>query len=165
MSHSPDTVQKATPLPVGSRPPLPLTSYAGTYTNAAYGSITLCEREDKSPACALAVQDFKTIECARARNSSVLYGRWPRLWSSHVRLTHVNGHLFFNDLPSVFASGYGKNSTPFASSSGRDGRGVLMEFATAGERVIGMGLLEDVVLTHADGRPLPERADAWFERA
>lgn len=163
--ETPDTVVKATPLPVGSIPPISLAHYAGAYKNAAYGTLRLCERDDKSPECASTVKTFKTIECARARNSSVLYGEWPRLWSSHARLTHVKEHVFFNDLPSVFAAGYGKNATAFASSSGRDGRGVVMEFAVRDGRVEGLGLMEDVqVLVNGDKRPLRERADAWFER-
>jgi len=150
----------------GAKLLLPLSSYAGTYSHTAYGNFTLCAPDSTSDYCRAVVKTFNTVECAKVlpgherAHVDQLYGAWPRVWSDHLRLTHNRDHLFFNDFPTLFPEGFGKDTSPFLQSSGRDGRGVWMQFGVENNRVTGVALVEDYAPTAGAMRPV----DAWFKK-
>lgn len=179
--------------------PLPLPAYAGTYNNTGYGgSLTFC---DPSPSalnahapehCAKVISDFAFVDAfhpppfynTSGEPTPQLLASWPRMWSSHLRLTHKSGNKFWFAPSSLFFEGYGRNTTPFGTWDWGAGLGeAVVEFQVDfdgeddGEvgKVVGMGLIEtlddDGVSNREkkwagkDGSTVFDVADAWWDRA
>lgn len=182
--------------------PLPLSAYAGTYNNTGYGgALTLC---DPSPSalnahapeyCARVIADYASVDAFLPRAISnvstdrapQLLASWPRIWSSHLRLTHKSGNKFWLAPSSLFPEGYGRNATPFDTWDWEgDGPGeAVMEFEVAlgdGVRgteegtgnIMGMGLgstLDNEGVSNREkkwaskkGSTVWDVADAWWDR-
>lgn len=144
---------------------LPLEQYAGTYTHAAYGSITFYTQSTHST-------DGQDVIAAYAacselvEDGSALYGAWPRMWSSHIRLRQHSKDVFLLSHSYLFPEGYGTNHAPFAYRQLGDME-VPVEFLVR-DGVVGFGIL-DVIF---DPRRKPKtdgdvehRADVWFARS
>lgn len=144
----------------------PLANLAGTYSNGGYGSpITLCDTSSTSQYCAQTLAAFHIVDtyAAAEDNGSELYATWPRAWSSHVRLTHLEGNQFTALPTTLYPNGYGRNTTPFEEISGTG----LVEFVVEGGKVAGFSLRESVgeeTNREKKGGSVEETADAWFIR-
>ncbi|KAF9233585.1 hypothetical protein BU15DRAFT_35877, partial [Melanogaster broomeanus] len=86
-----------------------------TYTNAGYGTFTLCAPSSASSYCTKVQSDFTTVDDARGVSapSLELLAEWPRMWASHVRMRYQRGSIFNIDFTTLFPHGYGKDVTPF----------------------------------------------------
>ena len=97
-----------------SAPSLSLEKYTGNYTAPGYNNITLCAVTSTSPGCREALDAFSRFdELNSAENQYVLYAAYPALWSSHLRLFHVNGDDFSLAFTVLWPEGYGNDVTPF----------------------------------------------------
>ncbi|EIN06834.1 beta-lactamase/transpeptidase-like protein [Punctularia strigosozonata HHB-11173 SS5] len=152
-----------------------LSIFAGTYTNAGYGSFTLCAPKSSSHYCDEVHQDFESVDAASpnpppsSQKANQLLAAWPRLWSSHLRLVrHADSSTTFNiTMDALFPQGYGANKTAFGMWETESDATVEFVVDETG-RVEGAGLIGTVVGKTTDrqrwGKNAQERADAWFTR-
>ncbi|KAI0645099.1 beta-lactamase/transpeptidase-like protein [Trametes meyenii] len=149
--------------------PLALSTYTGTYSNIAYGNITLCAPFSTSPYCAVILNAFAPVEAASGDRITAarLYAAWPRVWSSHIRLRHISGNTFGLVFPQLFPQGYGQNTTAFefydsVISVGR------VEFVVDNGQVSGFAMITDEAAAAARSRrttgTVRDVGDAWFEK-
>lgn len=93
---------------------LPIEDYAGRYWGPGYGSITLCSPISTSSYCRTVLNTFSKLDnVTSADNRNTLYAEYASIWSSHIRVTHVDGDEFHATFTMPFLEGYGRNSTPF----------------------------------------------------
>ncbi|KAI0669553.1 beta-lactamase/transpeptidase-like protein [Trametes maxima] len=153
----------------GNPLPLPLFVYTGTYSNVAYGNITLCAPLSTSSDCAAVLDAFAPVEAVSGDRlpAARLYAAWPRVWSSHVRLRHTSGNTFGLVFPRLFPQGYGQNTTAFefydsVISVGR------VEFVVEEGQVSGFAMITDEAAATARARrtagTVHDVGDAWFEK-
>ncbi|KAI6044606.1 beta-lactamase/transpeptidase-like protein [Pisolithus marmoratus] len=146
---------------------LSLDDFAGTYTNLGYGTLTLCSPSDMTFYCSGVRSDFAAVDGAHGRPSvaAELLAAWPRVWSSHVRVRHVQGTTFNLYMTSLFPKGYGKDSTPFETEIGTST--ATAEFVFGDGKVIGFGV-SGLVGRQTErarlGASVWERAEVWFDR-
>ncbi|KAI0944294.1 hypothetical protein AcW1_002041 [Taiwanofungus camphoratus] len=153
---------------------LELEEYAGTYTNPGYGAFTLCAPTSDSHYCASVLADFAPFGNNMNGNltaaSSRLYGAWPRIWSSHLRMVHQEGESFSLQFTSLFPQGYGVNPVAFETweTGTSHGRAVFAVEDQAGQRKVkGFGLMIDdeaVKARERAGGGVEDVADAWFTK-
>lgn len=182
--------------------PLPLSAYAGTYNDTGYGgSLTLC---DPSPSalnahapeyCEKVIADYAFVDAVSpppfSKTSTVpapqLLASWPRIWSSHVRLTHKSGNKFWFAPSTLFLEGYGRDTTP-CDTWNWEGEGLgeaIIEFEVVKDglgypengngKVVGMGLRETLdnegvsnrekKWAGKEGATVRDVADTWWDRA
>ncbi|KII95457.1 hypothetical protein PLICRDRAFT_170107 [Plicaturopsis crispa FD-325 SS-3] len=157
----------STSTPVVAAASLAVDAYAGTYSNAGYGSFTLCAPSDTSHYCAQVAEDFSAVDAQleTATQRDRLQGAWPRYWSSHIRFTHHDADRFSVALPFLFPHGYGANTTAFAAYD--EAVGVFADFVVEDGEVLGFGLFG---LTGGETererteRTVEARADVWFTK-
>ncbi|KAF9232374.1 beta-lactamase/transpeptidase-like protein [Melanogaster broomeanus] len=149
-------------------PTVSLTDFAGTYTNAGYGTFTLCAPSSASSYCAKVQSDFTTVDVARGASvpSLELLAEWPRTWASHVRMRYQQGSIFSIDFTTLFPHGYGKDVTPFETGHIEKAEATV-EFVIEDGQVVGFGLTgmhgwlwERARISHS----VQDRAEAWFDR-
>lgn len=147
---------------------LPLDDFAGTYTNLGYGTLTLCDPNDMSSYCSGVRADFAAVDGAYGNPSvsTELLAAWPRVWSTHVRMRHVQGTTFTPYMTSLFPKGYGEDSTPFETAEIGTATATA-EFVIDNGKVIGFGV-SGLVGGQTEGARLGatvrERAEVWFDR-
>jgi len=95
----------------------------------------------------------------------MLYSAWRRVWGSHVRFYHERENTFAFRITTLFIEGYGKDKTPF-EVPGLLGLRPWAEFVVEKNRVIGFGLFGAAgpPSEEVDERPVPEKADVWFDK-
>jgi hypothetical protein len=105
---------------VPAGPALPLAAFAGTYHDAAYGTITLCAPSSTSAHCQdflAAFAPFPLLGGARA----VLYAAWQRADISHVRLVALphseSPHTFALRTTDLFPRGFGRDGSAFETDA------------------------------------------------
>lgn len=134
-----------------------VSSLVGTYTAPAYGTFTLCAAPARSLACASVLAAFQIIG---PLDADALYGAWPRLWSTHVRVIPATGAF---ELLNVFPAGYGADMSAFTVVANA---GVRFE-VDGDERngVTGLGVSwDDWPAAKKKAESVRERAQVWFER-
>lgn len=144
--------------------PVPIQAYSGTYHNAGYGTFTLCDSTSTSPSCRRTLQTFAIVD-GRDSDPSVLYSTWPRMWSSHLRLTRIDDSDSQFDLvfTNLYPTGYGRNTTPFEFPQGE----IVVEFVVAKGKVSGVGLIGTVgeeTDRQKQGGTIEQIADVWFDK-
>ena len=169
----------------GARPeplPIDLESFSGTYANPGYGTVIFCTAQSTSHHCLDVLASFAPFigqtpfpspipVPAPAPTAPELYAAWPRLWSSHVRVTHRSAADFDFQFTSLFPNGYGANTTAFETSESGESEGRAV-FVVEGEgekaAVLGFGLEIDAEAVEARKRAgakdVKEWADSWFEK-
>jgi hypothetical protein len=133
----------------------PIEPLAGTYSDAAYGVITLCAPASTAAHCRAVLEDFATVS---PLEDHTLYAAWPRFWSSHLRVRPATG-LF--DAINLFPAGYGRNTSAF-ETPGEPASAVEFDIGEDG-RVYGMGVRWDDFPKRSKGS-VEERAQVWFHR-
>jgi hypothetical protein len=133
----------------------PIEALAGTYFDAAYGTLTLCARASTSAHCRAVLEDFAVIS---PLEDNTLYAAWPRFWSSHLRVRLTTG-LF--DPTNIFPTGFGRNTSAFESPREPE---ASAEFDVGDDgRVRGMGVRWGDFPARSKGS-VEERAQVWFRR-
>ncbi|KAI9446776.1 beta-lactamase/transpeptidase-like protein [Lactarius indigo] len=86
---------------------VPLLDFTGTYDDAGYGTFTLCNALSRSDECRLVLDDFRLVDESSADDPNTLF--------SHARFnpTNTTGR-YLVDYGSLYPTGYGMNTTPFA---------------------------------------------------
>lgn len=139
--------------------------FTGAYHNDGYGTFVLCNTTSTSHYCNEVLSDFAAVDAqGPPREALELYGAWPRLWTSHIRLVHINGTRFDCFPTQLFPRGFGKNTTAFETFESRLG---YVDFVVEGGVVIGAGLSDTVgerTNLEKKGGSVEETADAWFVR-
>ncbi|KAI9446783.1 beta-lactamase/transpeptidase-like protein [Lactarius indigo] len=94
---------------------LALLDLTGTYDDVGYGTFTLCDALSMSGECRSVLDDFRLVYESSAGDSNTLFGSWPSVWTSHARFkpTNTTGR-YLVDFGSLYPTGYGRNTTPFA---------------------------------------------------
>jgi hypothetical protein len=155
-----DIVPRSAALPFPLNPDLtqfegPIEALAGTYSDAAYGTLTLCTPVSTSAHCRTVLEDFAATS---PLEHNTLYAAWPRFWSSHLRVRLTTG-LF--DPTNLFPTGFGRNTSAFESPREPE---ASVEFDVGDDgRVRGMGVRWDDFPEHTEGS-VEERAQVWFRR-
>ncbi|KAH9048266.1 beta-lactamase/transpeptidase-like protein [Lactarius hengduanensis] len=93
---------------------IPRLDLTGTYDDAGYGTFTLCDASSRSDECRSVLDDFRLVDESSA-DPNTLFGSWPSFWTSHARFnpTNTTGR-YLVDFGSLYPTGYGRNTTPFA---------------------------------------------------
>jgi hypothetical protein len=81
--------------------------------------------------------------------TSQLLAAWPSVWSSHLRMTHVDNNKFTAEFTVLFPHGYGSDESPFEVKGDQHS----VEFMIEGGKVVGFEL-----------RSNEGRVDALFEK-
>ncbi len=157
-----------------SKPPsLPLKAYSGSYSNPGYGVLKLCSPSCATKDCKVVLAEFSAVEkyssCPNTK-AQQLVGRWARLWTTHLRVVHVNGDIFSFRPASLFPNGYGGNNTPFEINfdflEGDMSSYAEVEFVVKENEVVGFGIFGyvpgDVKLRK--GGSVEEDALVYFSR-
>ncbi|KAF9233583.1 beta-lactamase/transpeptidase-like protein [Melanogaster broomeanus] len=159
---------KATVKPSAWSPTISLNDLTGTYTNAGYGTFTLCAPSSASSYCAMVHSDFTAVDNAQGNSgpSLELLAKWPRIASSHIRMRYQQGLMFNIDFTTLFPDGYGKDVTPFETGDIERSE-VTAEFVIEDAQVVGFGLSgmegwlwERARISHS----VQDRAEVWFDR-
>ncbi|KAH9051493.1 beta-lactamase/transpeptidase-like protein, partial [Lactarius vividus] len=134
----------------------PLLDLTGTYEDAGYGTFTLCDASSRSDECRSVLDDFRLVDESSADDPKTLFGSWPSVWTSHARLSPTNTTgRYLLDVGSLYPTGYGKNTTPFAVWTDR----ALADFVVEDGVVRGLGF---------GGREgygsVEENFDVWFSK-
>ena len=151
---------------------LNLAAYAGTYEDAAYGSVTLCAPSSTSAHCLGVLEDFAPIDGGNNASLSTdaelrptLLAAFPRVWSTHLRLRHTSGDSFAAVFPALFPNGYGKDTSPFEFWDSQISVG-RAEFIVEDGTVVGFALVTEEQAAAARLRRsvggVKESGDAWF---
>jgi hypothetical protein len=159
---------------VTAETPIELDKYAGTYSNAGYGSVTLCDPSNSrnSSYCAQVLSDFAIVDShkpsqltSRLLTKPQLFAKWSRLWSTHVRLIHLSDSKSVNiQMTTLFTDGFGADKTPFETFENGEGEGEA-EFVVEDGRVLGLGVFGiPGDLTKRRGNTVQARAEAWFDK-
>ncbi|KAH7914454.1 beta-lactamase/transpeptidase-like protein [Hygrophoropsis aurantiaca] len=145
-----------------------LEDYAGRYVNPGYGSFTLCSPSSDSSYCSQVKADFATVDAVTGISTSVpqLLAQWPRVWSSHIRMAHVENSVFVVEFTSLFPNGYGIDSTPFETAEIGTSEARAQFFFKDG-KVSGFGifgLVREVTEREKSHDTVQDKAEVWFDR-
>ncbi|KAH9180224.1 beta-lactamase/transpeptidase-like protein [Lactarius sanguifluus] len=121
-AHAPTRFQYATSSSRRAREEGPSTTHeiprldlTGTYEDAGYGSFTLCDASSRSDECRSVLDDFRLVDGSSTDDPNTLFGSWPSFLTSHARFSPTNTTgRYLVDLGSLYPTGYGRNTTPFA---------------------------------------------------
>ena len=87
----------------------------GTYDDDGYGTLTLCDASSQSDECQSVFDDFRLADEPSMGDPDRLFGSWPYATTSHVRFSPTNTTgRYLADFGTLYPSGYGRNTTPFA---------------------------------------------------
>lgn len=146
---------------------LPLSSYAGEYYDAGYGTYNLCApTADPSPSCADVLASWAPFDNVTDEANIVLYASVSSIWISHIRLTHKDGNAFAIHGTWLFPHGYGADSTPFLLDELEDApaRG---EFWVRDGQVLGLamnGFVGERTERQRLGGTVEDTAEIWFTK-
>ncbi|VDC03880.1 unnamed protein product [Peniophora sp. CBMAI 1063] len=144
---------------------LPPHDFTGLYMNEGYGTFLLCDSKSTSAHCTGVLDDFATIDALEKPKDTELYASWPRLWTSHLRLSYAGDMRFVAQASQLFPQGFGKNTTPFEQISGT----VFADFVVRDDgEVLGFGLFGFVgerTNREKKGGSIEETAEVWFDKA
>jgi len=118
---------------VTTKPPIALEEYSGTYHNPGYGTFTLCAPSSDTSYCTQIKSDFASFGLDERPQ---LIAAWPRVWSSHLRMSHIAGNKFMAEFTALFPGGYGADESPFEAKGDRQS----VEFITEDGKVVGFEL-------------------------
>ena len=129
----------------------------GTYDDDGYGTLTLCDVSSRSDECRLVIDDFRLVDEPSTGDPNRLFGSWPSVWTSHFRFnpTSTPGQ-YLADFGTLYPTGYGMNTTPFAHWMGR----VPIDFVVEDGIVRGFGLSGE-----GEGYgSVEENFEVWFSK-
>ncbi|KAH9055950.1 beta-lactamase/transpeptidase-like protein [Lactarius vividus] len=126
----------------------------GTYDDDGYGTFTLCDASSQSDECQSVLDDFHLVDEPSVGDPKTLFGSWPSVWTSHARFspTNTTGRYLVN-FGSLYPTGYGKNTTPFAH---------WMDLVPA-DFVVEDGVVRGLRLGGKEGS-VEENFDVWFSK-
>ena len=143
----------------GAPAPSDVDLLTGTYYNAGYGTGELCSVRSSSPSCKSVLDAFHAIDPSLAPNSSDLFASWITLLSTHVRFAYTNDSQYLIYIGSIYAEGYGKNTTPFSTLDS----GATAEFVVENGKVSGFGW-NDLGNGGKRAGSVEETSDVWFAK-
>ena len=147
---------------------LSLTSFAGSYYDPGYGTLTLCSpTPTPSPECTGVLNAFSSFYDVYNSATPELYSAISSVWISHLRFVHTEGNKFDLDGTFLFPNGYGKDRTPFQTLEDGDPPAAKVEFLVEGERVKGLamnGLAGQTTERQRTGGSLEETAEVWLNK-
>ena len=121
----------------------------GTYDDVGYGTLTLCDVSSRSDECRLVLDDYRLVDEPSTGDPNRLFCSWPSVWTSHARFNPTNTPgRYLVDFDTLYPTGYGRNTTPFAHWMGRVPAdfvvedGIVRGFGFSGERE-GYGSVEE----------------------
>jgi len=138
---------------------LPHLDLTGTYDDVGYGTLTLCDASSRSDECQPVLDDFRLVDELSTRDPNRLFGFLPSTLTGHARFnpTNTTGR-YLVDFGSLYPTGYGRNTTPFAYWMGR----VPADFVVEDGVVRGLGF------SGISGREgygsVEEKFDVWFSK-
>jgi hypothetical protein len=134
---------------------VPIEALAGTYSDAAYGALTLCSLASASAYCRAVLDAFAA---AASLEDDTLYAAWPRFWTGHLRVRPVAGRF---EPANLFPAGYGRDTGAFEMPMDF---GAAVEFEVGEDGgVCGMGVRWSDFPERTEGS-VEERAQVWFRR-
>ncbi|KAH9001586.1 beta-lactamase/transpeptidase-like protein [Lactarius akahatsu] len=129
----------------------------GTYEDAGYGTFTLCDASSRSDECRPVLDDFRLVDESSMDDPNTLFGSWPSVWTSHARFSPTNTPgRYLVDLGSLYPTGYGRNTTPFAVWTDRAPADFVVEDGVV--RGLGFGGKEGF------GSGVEENFEVWFSK-
>ncbi|KAH9063775.1 beta-lactamase/transpeptidase-like protein [Lactarius deliciosus] len=139
---------------------IPRLDLTGTYEDAGYGTFTLCDASSRSDECRFVLDDFRLVDGSSADEPNILFGSWPSVWTSHARFnpTNTTGR-YLVDFGSLYPTGYGRNTTPFADWLDR----IPADFVVEDGVVRGFGFSGGEREGYGPGS-VEENFDVWFSR-
>ena len=143
----------------GTPAPSDVDLLTGTYYNAGYGTGELCSVRSASPSCKNVLDAFHAIDPSLAPNSPDLFASWITLLSTHVRFAHTNDSQYLIYIGSIYAEGYGKNTTPFSTLDSS----ATAEFVVENGKVSGFGW-NDLGDGGKRAGSVEETSDVWFAK-
>ena len=144
---------------------------AGTYHGVGYGPIELCSSSSQSDACRHVLHDFGLIDEATQStqpsmtHEDALFASWPSVFTTHARfvpidgvLTSTAGRRYLVDFGTLYPTGYGRDTTPFAHWIFK----VIADFVVEDEQVEGFGL--SGIGERQGYGSVEENSDVWFTK-
>jgi len=108
----------------GTKLPLPLEAYEGTYVSKSYGTIRFfSSASPASPERDAILQAFEAVDASPsappllAAEVPQLFAVMPRIWGNHIRLQHLQADRWFARLEMLYPLGYGLDQTPFVRAA------------------------------------------------
>lgn len=152
-----EKLQKSLPplRPANATIDIDLASIPGTYTDPAYGKVTICDLHGKSSTCrkTLAGNPFPT----QPANVPTFIAYFPEFWSDYLLFSHRNGSTFTVTASATYAETNVTVTSPHESFDAVfDGEGMAW---TRGAWGAGAGVEEKSL---ANG--LEEGAEVWFKK-
>lgn len=146
-------------------------NFEGVYSNAGYGSFTLCQASTASDYCEKVRSEFHLVDLqSRYYESpgSHLLAHWPRVWGTHLRLVpkeDPTAYTFSFNNTILLPEGFGRNKTPFEVSVAD----AEAKFVVRDGTVLGFGLFGTVDGVNITERmrtktTVQEQADTWFDK-
>ncbi|KAI0742294.1 beta-lactamase/transpeptidase-like protein [Daedaleopsis nitida] len=151
---------------------IPLENFAGVYVNPGYGNLTFCapSQADVSAYCQSALSDLAAVSPNGTVEPHTLVAVSPRIVTHATMQRTCAGapgsgiETFVLLLESIYASGYGRNTTPFAVP-----RPTILQQADvecvvdADGKISGCGWVNLMPGNPRTGT-LQERADVWWDK-
>lgn len=155
----------------------PLETFARTYTDPGYGTLTLCTSKSTSAYCRRVLSVYSSLSPDGTVDSSHLYAEWPSVFVSHMRFvplsadnraaTVTNGEIvahFGLQITKIYPEGYGANRTAFELEEGPVGARADFVLDDNSE-VVGMGwtgLFGEEVENARKPGSIEDTAQVWF---
>ncbi|KAH9180216.1 beta-lactamase/transpeptidase-like protein [Lactarius sanguifluus] len=100
---------------------VPRLDLTGTYDDDGYGTFTLCDASSLSDECRPVLDDFRLADGPSKGDLNGLFGSLPSVFTKgHTRFNPTNtAGQYLVDFGSLYPTGYGRNTTPFAHWMGR----------------------------------------------
>ncbi|KAH9048273.1 beta-lactamase/transpeptidase-like protein [Lactarius hengduanensis] len=139
---------------------LPRLDLTGTYDDDGYGTFTLCNASSLSDECRSVLDDFRLADEPSMGDLNGLFGSLPSIFTKgHARFNRTNtAGQYLVDFGSLYPTGYGRNTTPFAHWMGRSTANFVVEDGV----VKGFGLGE---IGEREGyESVEENSDVWFSK-
>jgi hypothetical protein len=155
-------------IPHGSEDAHGLEAYAGTYTDAGYGTWVLCSTGRPSSACRHVLSAFEKKDGRLADDAIYGYFRSPTLLAKEIRLAARKDRTsFMLHATTLFPDGYGADSAPFEVDL-LAGAAVQARFQLNGDgsiRGFGLfGLAGPVLEREREMETIEGQAEVWFNR-
>ncbi|KAH9063767.1 beta-lactamase/transpeptidase-like protein [Lactarius deliciosus] len=131
---------------------LPRLDLTGTYDDDGYGTLTLCDVSSLSDKCRPVLNNFRRADESSMGDPNGLFGSLPSALTNHARFSPTNTTgQYIVDFGSLYPTGYGRNTTPFAHWITRATPDFVVEDGT----VKGFGL---------SGYGSEDNSDVWFSK-
>ncbi|KAH9180217.1 beta-lactamase/transpeptidase-like protein [Lactarius sanguifluus] len=137
---------------------VPRLDLTGTYDDDGYGTFTLCDASSLSDECRSVLDDFRLADEPSKGDLNELFGSLPSIFTGHTRFnpTKTAGR-YLVDIGSLYPTGYGRNTTPFAHWMGR----ATADFVVEDGIVKGFGFSE---VEREGYESVEEDSDVWFSK-